>query len=75
LIVATKEHIMAIIFALLGGVFGMVWAVLSLVFFDASILAAVGIWSAVGLASLAIGLALAMHPQRRAQPQGQPETA
>jgi hypothetical protein len=66
---------MAIIFALLGGVFGMVWAVLSLAFFDASLLAAVGIWSAVGLASLAFGLALAVNPRRAAQPQGQPETA
>jgi hypothetical protein len=66
---------MAIILSLLGGTFGMVWAVLSVLFFDASLLAAVGIWSAVGLASLALGLALAMNPQRRAQPQGQPETA
>jgi hypothetical protein len=66
---------MAIIFSLLGGVFGMVWAILSVLFFDASLLAAVGIWSAVGLASLAVGLALAMNPSRRAQPQGQPETA
>jgi hypothetical protein len=66
---------MAIILSLLGGVFGMVWAILSLVFFDASLLAAIGIWSVVGLASLAAGLALAMIPSRHAQPQGQPETA
>jgi hypothetical protein len=66
---------MAIILSLLGGTFGMVWAVLSVLFFDASLLAAVGIWSAVGLASLALGLALAMNPRRAAQPQGQPEIA
>ena len=66
---------MAIIFSLLGGVFGMVWAILSLMFFDASLLAALGIWSATGLGALAVGLALAMIPHRHAQPQGQPETA
>ncbi len=66
---------MAIIFSLLGGVFGMVWAILSLMFFDASLLAALGIWSATGLGALAVGLALAMIPRGAAQPQGQPETA
>ena len=66
---------MAIIFALLGGIFGMVSAVLSLVFFDATLLAAIGIWSAVGLGALALGLALAMIPCRHAQAQGQPKTA
>ena len=66
---------MAIILSLLGGMFGMIWAVLSIAFFDTSLLAALGIWSAVGLASLAAGLALAMIPRGAKQPQGQPETA
>ena len=66
---------MAIILSLLGGVFGMVWAVIALLFLDASFLAALGIWSAVGLGSLAAGLAFAMIPSRHAQPQDQPEIA
>jgi hypothetical protein len=66
---------MAITLSLLGGVFGMMWAILSLVVFDTSPLAALGIWSAVGLGAFAFGLALAMIPSRPAQPQGQPEIA
>lgn len=66
---------MAIILSLLGGIFGMVWALLSLMFFDASMLAALGIWSAFGLGALALGLALAMMSRTAAHPQGQPEIA
>ena len=66
---------MAIIFALLGGVFGMVSAIVSLIVWDASLMTALTVWSTTGLALLATGIAFSMLPRARPQPTGEPEIA
>ena len=58
---------MAVVLVLFGGVAGFATGTASLVFTDLGLLAALGIWSSVGLGAVLLALALALLPS---QPSG-----
>lgn len=58
--VALPGGLMATIFSLIGGMVGFASAIVSMVFMDASLAVAFGIWSLSGFAVVVLGLGMAL---------------
>ena len=63
---------MAVVLVLLGGVIGFASGTATLIFTDLGLLAALGIWTSVGLAATLLALVVALLPPRNPNAKGRP---